>query len=112
MKKQPKAKEGKSPETKINIHPAGDGVLLRPEDTLKKPASGSIIPDAAKQEKSTKGVVVAVGPGKMNDDGKVLPMSIKVGQKVYFSPGWESEIEMDEEKFYLIHESDVKAVIK
>ncbi len=112
MKKQLKVKEVKGADVKINIHPVGDGVLIRPEDTMKKTASGIIIPDAAKQEKPTRGVVVAVGPGKMNDDGKIIPMSIKVGQKVYFNPGWESEIETDEEKFYLIHESDVKAVIK
>lgn len=112
MKKQSKAKEAKSSEANINIHPVGDGVLIRPEDTMKKTASGIIIPDAAKQEKPTRGVIIAVGPGKMNDDGEILPMSVKVGQKVYFNPGWESEIEMDEEKLYLIHESDVKAVIK
>ena len=90
----------------------GDRVLVRPEEAMKKTASGIIIPDTAKQEKATRGVVLAVGPGMMNDDGKILPVSLRVGQKIYFNPGWESEIELDGEKLHLIHESDVKAIIK
>ncbi|MSU73509.1 co-chaperone GroES [Candidatus Kaiserbacteria bacterium] len=90
----------------------GDRVLVKPEEALKKTASGILIPDAAQKEKATRGVVLAVGPGKMNDDGKVLPMSVRVGQKVYFNPGWDNELEVDEEKLYLIPESDVKAIIK
>lgn len=99
-------------ESNISMQLLGDRVLVRPEEAMKKTASGILIPDAAKQEKATRGVVLAVGPGRMNDDGKVLPMSLKVGQKVYFNPGWESEIEVDDEKLHLIHESDVKAIIK
>src|SRR3989338_3464790 len=99
-------------ETKIRIQLLGDRVLVRPEEAMRKTASGIIIPDTAKQEKATRGTVLAVGPGRMNDDGNVLPMSLKVGQKIYFNPGWESEIEIDAEKLHLIHESDVKAIIK
>src|SRR3989338_7159176 len=96
----------------IQMQLLGDRVLVRPEEAMKKTASGIIIPDTAKQEKATRGVVLAVGPGRMNDDGKILPMSLRVGQKIYFNPGWESEIELDGEKLHLIHESDVKAIIK
>lgn len=99
-------------ESNLKMQLLGDRVLVRPEEAMKKTASGILIPDAAKQEKATRGVVLAVGPGRMNDDGKVLPMSLRVGQKVYFNPGWESEIEIDDEKLHLIHESDVKAIIK
>ena len=101
-----------SKETKLNMQLLGDRVLVRPEEAMKKTASGILIPEAAKQEKATRGVVLAVGPGRMNDEGKVLPMSVRVGQKVFFNPGWESEIEMGEEKLHLIHENDVKAIIK
>ncbi|MDO8514186.1 MAG: co-chaperone GroES [bacterium] len=101
-----------SKESKVKIQLLGDRVLVRPEEQMKKTASGILIPDTAKQEKATRGTVLSVGPGRMNDDGKVLPMSLKVGQKVYFNPGWESEIEVDNEKLHLIHESDVKAIIK
>ena len=99
-------------ESKVNMQLLGDRVLVRPEEAMKKTASGIFIPDAAQKEKATRGVVLAVGPGRMNDDGKVLPMSLRVGQKVYFNPGWESELEVDGEKLHLIHESDVKAIIK
>jgi len=99
-------------DTKVHMQLLGDRILVRPEEAMKKTASGILIPDAAQKEKATRGTVLAVGPGRMNDDGKILPMSVKVGQKVYFNPGWESEVEMGDEKFHLIHESDVKAVIK
>ena len=103
-------KETKS--SKLNISPLADRVLIKPEETVKKTASGIIIPDAAKQDKATRGSIVAVGPGKLNDTGDIIPMSVKVGQKVYFNPGWESEVEIEDEKYYLVHEGDVKAIIK
>ena len=103
-------KEAKKSSAKIQL--LGDRVLVKPEEAIKKTASGIIIPDTAKQEKATRGTVLAVGPGRMNDEGKVLPISVKIGQKVYFNPGWESEIELDGEKLHLIHESDVKAILK
>ena len=99
-------------ESKLGMQLLGDRVLVRPEEAMKKTASGILIPDAAKSEKATRGTVLAVGPGRMNDDGKVLPMSVRVGQKVFFNPGWESEIEIGDEKLHLIHEGDIKAVIK
>ncbi len=98
--------------TKINLQLLGDRVLVQPQEELKKTPSGIIIPETGKQDKPTRGTVVAVGPGRTNDEGKLLPISIKVGQKIYFNPGWESELEIDEQKYYLIHEGDVKAIIK
>ncbi|MDP3646118.1 MAG: co-chaperone GroES [bacterium] len=105
-------KKAKEKESKIKVQLLGDRVLVKPEEELKKTASGIIIPETGKQEKPTRGVIVAVGPGRMNDEGEILPMSVQTGQKVYFNPGWESELEVGEEKYYLIHESDIKAVIK
>ena len=101
-----------SNKSKIAMQLLGDRVLVKPEEPMKKTAAGILIPDTATQEKATRGTVLAVGPGRMNDDGKILPMSLKVGQKIYFNPGWESEIEVEGEKLHLIHESDVKAIIK
>ena len=108
MKKEKKGTK----EPKIGMQLLGDRVLVRPEEPVKKTSSGIFIPDAAKESKATRGTVLAVGTGRMNDDGKVLPMSVRVGQKVFFNPGWESEIEVGDEKLHLIHESDVKAIIK
>ncbi len=106
-------KEIKTP--KNNIHPLGDRVLVRRQDAAdtKSPA-GIIIPDTAKKEKSKIGVVIAVGAGRVSDEGKLIPISVKVGSKVIFNSGWDNEVEMGEkeEEHFLIKESDILAVIK
>lgn len=115
MKKSKKqAKKAPAPagkQSRMGIVPLADGVLIEPEAAEKTTASGIIIPDTAKQEKSTIGRVVAVGPGKIGDDNEIIPMAVKVGQKVYFNQGWESEMEWKGEKYFLVHESDVRAIL-
>ncbi len=112
-KKQAKKKASKpsKPVNKFGITPLADGVLIMPEAAEKTTPSGIIIPDTAKQEKASVGRVVAVGVGKIGDDNKVIPMAVKVGQKVYFNQGWESEMEWKGEKYFLVHESDVRAIL-
>lgn len=109
QKKSPK--KASKPVSNIGIIPLGDGVLIKAEPVEKTTPSGIIIPDTAKEEKATVGRVVAVGPGKRGDDNELIPVAVKVGQRVYFKEGWESEMEWKGEKFYLVHESDVKAVL-
>lgn len=102
-------------ETKKNIQPVGDRVLVkREEKEMTKSAGGIIIPDTAQKEKSKIGMVVAVGPGRTNDEGKLIPTSIKPGSKVIFNAGWDNEIDMDDkdEEYFLVKESDILAVIK
>lgn len=91
--------------------PLHDGVLIKPEAAETKTPSGIIIPDTAKQEKATFGRVIAVGEGRYGDEGDLIPMRVKVGDKVFFSPGWENEVEYLGEKYYLVRESEVKAII-
>jgi chaperonin GroES len=111
-KKSPKkASQAAKPVNTMGIMPLGDGVLIKPEAAEKTTPSGIIIPDTAKEEKATVGRVVAVGPGKVGDDNVRIPMQVKVGQKVYFNQGWESEMEWQGEKYYLVHESDVRAIL-
>ncbi len=101
--------------SKMNILPVGDRVLVKREakEDTKSP-SGIIIPDTAQKEKSKVGVVIAVGPGHINDDGKLIPMSVKPGAKVVFNAGWDNEVDMGEkdEEYFLVKESDVLAIIK
>ena len=100
---------------KINIQPIGDRVLVMREDKPeKKSASGIIIPDTAEKEKSKRGIVVAAGPGRVNDDGKMIPTTIKTGMKVYFNSGWDNEVDVggDDEEYFLVKESDILAIIK
>jgi len=97
------------------IQPLGDRVLVKREDAdLKKSPGGIIIPDTAQKEKSKRGVVISTGPGKVSDEGTLIPISIKVGAKVYFNAGWDNEVKFDgdDTEFFLVHESDILAVIK
>jgi chaperonin GroES len=97
--------------TGAGLQPLHDGVLIKPETAETTTPSGIIIPDTAKQEKATFGRVIAVGEGRYGDEGDLIPMRVSVGQKVYFNPGWENEVEFGGEKYYLVRESDVKAIV-
>jgi chaperonin GroES len=100
---------------KVALTPLGDRVLVKPleADGTKTP-SGIIIPDSAKAKKESKeGVVVAYGPGRMSDKGDVRPITgFKVGDTVLFRQGWDNEVELDDEKYFLVTESDILAVLK
>lgn len=106
MKKQSK-------EVTINIKPLGDRVLVKPEEAeVKKSPGGIIIPDTAQKEKPEHGVVVAIGPGKRGDDNELVPVSVKVGDKVMFSKYGYDEVKVGEEDYYMIAESNILAIIK
>jgi chaperonin GroES len=99
----------------MNVQPLGDRVLVKREDVPdKKSPYGIIIPDTAQKEKSKRGLVIAVGPGRTTDEGTILPISVKVGAKVYFNAGWDNEVDfgVEDEEYFLVKESDILAVIK
>jgi chaperonin GroES len=101
--------------SKINLQPLADRILVKREEASdKKSPSGIIIPDTAQKEKSKRGVVIAVGAGRITDEGKLIPTSVKVGAKVYFNSGWDNEVPVGEkdEEYFLVKESDILAVIK
>ncbi|MEK7092966.1 MAG: co-chaperone GroES [Patescibacteria group bacterium] len=92
----------------MKFKPAGDRVLVKPEVAEdQKTASGIIIPDTAQKEKPERGTIVAVGEGKRNDKGDVLPMRYKVGDKVMFSKYGYDEVTIDEEDYYVITENNI-----
>lgn len=107
-------KNSKKGSEKVSIQPVGDRVLVRREDIEEKSPAGIIIPDTAQKEKSKRGVIVAVGGGRYGDEGDLIPMVVKPGQKVFFNAGWDNEIELegDETEYFLVRESDILAVIK
>lgn len=99
--------------SKVKFSPLGDRVLVKPrevEDT--KSPGGIIIPDTAQKEKPEQGTVVAVGPGKVGDDNDLIPVSVKVGDRVMFSKYGPDEIKIDGEEYYVIRESDILGIIK
>lgn len=91
----------------------GDRVLVKPvsKEEGVTTSFGIIIPDTAK-EKPEQGTVVAVGPGKKNDDGKIVPVSVKVGDKVMFSKYGFDEIKVEGVEYYILPESSILAVIQ
>lgn len=97
--------------TTPSIKPLGDRVVVRPsrEDEKKLP-SGIIIPDTVDKEKPATGVVIAVGPGRY-DDGELVPMQVKVGDRVLFSKYGYDEVKHDGEEYYILSESSVLAVL-
>ena len=100
----------------MNIKPLGDRVLIRPlsqSEKEGKTASGIVIPYTAEKERPEEGMVVAVGPGKMSDDGKLIPLtSVKVGDRVLFSKYGPTEIKVDGKEYLIAREEDILAAVE
>lgn len=97
---------------KVNIKPLGDRVLVEPVEQVEKTKSGIIIPDTVNKEKSEQGVVVAVGEGKRDNNGKLVTMSVKKGQKVLFSKYGPDEVKVNGKEYFIISEANILAVIE
>jgi chaperonin GroES len=95
----------------MKLRPLHDRILVKRLDSEAKTKGGIIIPDTAK-EKPQEALVVAVGPGKVNEDGKVTPPEVKKGDKVLFSKYSGSEITLDGEEHLIIREEDILAVLE
>ena len=99
---------------KINLRPLSDRVIVEPygeHERGKETKSGIFIPETAEKERPEQGVVVAVGPGKMTDDGKMVAVTLKVGDKVLFTKYGPDEIKVDGKEYFILSESNVLAVI-
>jgi chaperonin GroES len=96
--------------TGVKISPLGDRVLVRPAEKEEGRKSGLIIPDTAK-EKPQQGIVVAVGKGKTTEDGKVLPMDVKKGDKVLYGKYSGTEIKIDDQDHLIMHQDDILGII-
>jgi len=94
----------------VNIRPLQDRILIKRLDEDEQVKGGIIIPDTAK-EKPQEAEVVAVGPGKLDDDGKRAPMDVKVGDKVLVGKYSGSDIKIDGEDYVILREDEVLAVI-
>jgi chaperonin GroES len=94
----------------MNVKPLADRVIIRPLEAETKTSGGIIIPDSAK-EKPQKGEVVAVGPGKFNDSGKLVAPSLKIGDKVLYGKYSGTEVTFEGDEYTIMRESDVLAVI-
>ena len=95
----------------MKFKPLRDRVLVRYSSEEEKTAGGLFIPDAAK-EKPQKGTVIAVGPGRVTDDGKRQAMEIKVGDAVLFDKYSGSKIKIDDEEYLIIREEDILGIVE
>jgi len=95
----------------MDIRPLGSRVLVKPIEEDEQVRGGIIIPDTAK-EKPQQGEVIAVGPGKVTDDGKVLPMDVKKGDRVLYGKYAGTEVKMEDQKYLIMNESDVLGIIE
>ena len=94
----------------LKIKPLGDKLVVEPNSAEQTLASGIVIPDTAK-EKPQQGKVLAVGNGRVLDNGTRIPMEVKVGDKVLYSKYGGTEIKLDEEELLILNERDVHAIL-
>jgi chaperonin GroES len=94
----------------LNIKPLGDRVVLKVLAAEEKTASGIVIPDTAK-EKPQQGKVLAVGPGRYGEDGKLMPMGVKAGDTVLFAKYAGTEVKYEGEELLILKETDLLAIV-
>lgn len=94
----------------VNVRPLSDRVLVKPLDEKEVKKGGIIIPDTAK-EKPQEGEVVALGTGKRDDEGKIVPFTVKQGDKVLISKYGGTEIKIDGENFLIMREDDILGIL-
>lgn len=108
------SKKVTSLKSEVPIRPVDDNVVVKPlslDEMGTKTASGIIIPDSAK-EKPEQGTVVAVGPGKWNEDGdERIPVSVSVGDRVLFSKYGYEEVKVAGVEYYILSSSNIKAIL-
>jgi chaperonin GroES len=95
----------------MNIQPLQDRVLVKTLDTGEMKKGGIIIPDTAK-EKPQEAEVIAIGPGRVSDDGKLIPVNVKVGDKILYGKYSGTEVTVDGIEYLFMRESDILAVLK
>jgi chaperonin GroES len=95
----------------MDIQPLADRVLVEPLEAQEVKKGGIIIPDTAK-ERPQEGKIIAVGPGRVSDDGNKIAMEVSVGDKILYGKYSGSEVNVDEKEYLIMRESDILAVLK
>ena len=112
MAKKTKKAASQGQTSKIRFQPLLDRVLIKPVSAEERTASGLIIPDTARKEKPEQGTVVAVGPGKRGDDNDLIPVSVKIGDRVMFSGYGNDEIQINDVDYLVVPETNIVGVFK
>jgi chaperonin GroES len=96
----------------MKIKPLSDHILIEPIKEEEKTKTGILLPETAEKERPGEGKVVAVGPGRITEEGKLIPVSVKPGQKVLFKKYGPDEIKVDDKEYLIAKEEDILAVIE
>jgi chaperonin GroES len=97
--------------TAIKLRPLGDRVIVKPIEKKDEIRSGLIIPDTAK-EKPQEGEIIAAGKGKIDENGKLIPMDVKAGDKILYGKYSGTEVKMDGQEFLIMHQDDILGIIE
>ena len=96
----------------MNFKPLSNHLFIEPIEEEKTTKSGIVLPETMEKEKPIKGKIIAVGPGKRNEKGEIIQMSVKIGDVVLFKKYGPDEIEVDQKKYLVGDEEDVLAIIE
>jgi chaperonin GroES len=97
--------------TKVKLQPLGDRVVVQREESESKTAGGIVLPDSAK-EKPQRGVIIAVGDGRILDNGQRSQLQVKAGDRVIFTSYAGDQFKVDDEEYLLMREDEILAVIE
>ncbi|HPD07827.1 co-chaperone GroES [Patescibacteria group bacterium] len=95
----------------MKLQPLHDQVIIKPLTAEEKTKSGIILPDTINKDRPEQGEVIAVGPGRLLDNGQRAPMSVKVGDKVVFKKYSTEDLKLDDQEYVVVAERDILAII-
>ena len=96
----------------VSIKPLNNNLFLEAIEEEKITESGIVLPDTSEKERPVRGRVVAAGPGSKNDQGQVIPMTVKVGDVVFFKQYGPDEVEINDKRYLVVQESDILAIVE
>lgn len=96
----------------MNLQPLHDQVIIKPMSAEEKTKSGIILPETVSKERPEQGEIVAVGPGRLLDNGQLSTMGVQVGQRVIFKKYSTEEVKYDQQEYLVVAEQDILAIIK
>lgn len=96
---------------KLKLRPLADRIIVRPTREEEKTKGGVFLPDTMNKEKPMRGTVLAIGNGKVDENGKKIPLELKVKDEVIYSKYAGTEVKVDDEEYLIIKEDDVLAIV-
>ena len=96
----------------MEIKPLADYILIEPIKEEERTKTGILLPETAEKEHPEQGKVIAIGPGRKTSDGKIIPLEVKVGDKVLFTKYGPNEIKVDDKEYLIAKEEDILAILE